>query len=736
MSDPINISEHPRRRPRYLLGKLCGAAFGLILQLPVVMAHEPGENFGPNQSRPFKGVASVTQTAGSAVTDGLWTTLPYLMPINPIHFALLHDGKVLVVAGSENTLKEHEAGQYYAGVWDTQAGTITVQKLLWDVFCSGMASLPDGRFLVIGGSSELAPPYGESRATVFDPTTEKFAQVQSMAHGRWYGSVIGLSDGGLMAFSGIVEDDYDRLQSPADDTGRGPHNKAVEFYHIGGGWSPEYMAPWTPPLYPRMHLLPNGNVFYSGETTSSNLFNPFTQTWTLNIARTIYPNQRVGGSSVQLPLYPTNGYVPKVMILGGDHPATATTEVIDLSAATPAWRMLAPMSLARVRMNAVLLPTGKVLALGGSAVDEDPNTASLAADLFDPVTETWSSAGVAVYPRLYHSCGLLLPDGTVAVVGSNPTKGSFEKHIEIYSPAYLFTVDSNGNVIPAVRPVITSVPAELGYANSFTISTPDAASIATAVLVKPGSSTHSFDFDQRVVGLSFTAGSGELSVTAPPNSSIAPPGYYMVFLVNQSGVPSVATFVHLTANPTDLPPKASIGSPATDLVIHPGQSVNFAGSATDPDGTVASYSWIFPGGIPWSSTLPVPGLVTFNDPGTYVCSLSVLDNFGVNDPSPPTRTITVQLATLQLVFTAPPDGAIVSGRKVPVSLSVSGSAAGSKTFTVSVDGTVIGTRTGTQTIATINWNTTGYAKGLHALSATVTDSTGNTGAASESVTLQ
>ena len=251
-----------------------------------------------------------------------------------------------------------------------------------------------------------------------------------------------------------------------------------------------------------------------------------------------------------------------------------------------------------------------------------------------------------------------------------------------------------------------------------------------------GSSTHSFDFDQRVVSLSFTTGSAELSATAPPNGSIAPPGYYMLFLVNESGVPSVATFVHLSANPTDLPPKASISSPATDLVIQPGQSVNFAGSATDPDGTVASYSWIFPDGIPWSSTLPVPGLVTFNDPGTYVCSLTALDDFGVNDPSPPTRTITVQLATLQLVFTAPPDGAIVSGRKVPISLSVSGSAAGSKTFTVSVDGVVIGTRTGTQTIATINWNTTGYVKGLHTLSATVTDSTGNTGAANESVTLQ
>ncbi len=668
------------------------------------------------------------------MTDGQWVTLPYLMPINPIHCALLHNGKVLVVAGSENTLSQHQAGQYYAAVWDTQAGTFAVQNLLWDVFCNGMAGLPDGRFLVVGGSSELAPPFGDARATVFDPATEKFTQVESMAHGRWYASVLELSDGSLMTFSGITEENYSGPQ-PGDDTGRGPHNKDVEIYHIGTGWSPEYEAPWTPPLYPRMHLLPSGNVFYSGETTSSNLFNPFTQTWTLNIAQTTYTGQRAGGSSVMLPLRPESSYAARVMILGGNHPSTATTEVIDFSAATPAWRMLPPMSVSRIRMNAVLLPTGKVLALGGSVIDEDPNTASLAADLFDPVTETWASAGVAVYPRLYHSCGLLLPDATIAVVGSNPAKGTFDNHIEIYSPAYLFAADQNGNVIPATRPTITSVPAELGYGNSFTISTPDAANIATAVLMKPGAPTHSFDFDQRVVGLSFSVtNSTTLTATAPPSGAIAPPGWYMVFLINQAGVPSVAKFLHLSPYPNDLPPKGSISAPATDVTISPGQSVNFAGSATDPDGPVTSYSWIFPDGTPPSSSVPSPGLVTFNDPGTYVCSLTARDEFGVNDPSPPTRTVTVQLSTLQLFFTAPPPGTTVRGKTVKVSLGANGTTS-PNTFTLSVDGTLIGTKSGTLSTVSFTWTTTGYAKGLHTLSATVQDATGNTGTASETVTL-
>src|SRR6185436_17091544 len=105
----------------------------------------------------------------------------------------------------------------------------------------------------------------------------------------------------------------------------------------------------------------------------------------------------------------------------------------------------------------------------------------------------------------------------------------------------------------------------------------------------------------------------------------------------------------------------------------------------------------------------------------------------VNDPSPPTRSITVKLSTLGLVFTAPPPGATVTGKKVLISLSASGTN-GSNTCTASVDGTLIGTKSGPQSIASFTWNTVGYAKGLHTLSATVADSTGNTGSASETVT--
>jgi hypothetical protein len=565
----------------------------------------------------------------SPVDEGLWTTLPYLVPINPVHAGLMHTGKVLIVAGTE----AGSIADSLAAVWDWQNGTFAIQTLPWDVFCSGMAAMPDGRFLIAGGTTNYNPFYGEYRTTVFDPATELFTEVEEMAHGRFYANVIALGDGTEMTFSGLNE--------------QGINNNTVEIYGVSSGWSPEYLAPWSPPNYPRLSLLPSGKVFYSGNTPQSNMFSPATKTWTLGVANTVYGKRRKAGTSVLLPLRAENGYLPRIMILGGNDPglptATNTAEVIDLSVRKPAWRMVAPMSQPRVQMNATILPTGKVLALGGSEVNEDPNTASLAADLFDPVTETWAPAGVATYPRLYHSVSLLLPDATVWVAGSNPDFGIYEEHMEIYSPAYLFTTDDSGNVVPAVRPVITSVAAEIGFKGTFAIQTPDSANISSVVIIRPGSPTHAFDQEQRLVGLSFSESApGTLTVTAPPNGFVAPPGYYMVFIINQAGVPSVASFVHLSSRPTDLPPDGTITSPASDVTIQAGGSVDFASTATDADGSVATYRWIFPEGTPSSSTEQNPGLVMFDEPGVYVVSMTAFDNVGVNDPSPPTRKITVE----------------------------------------------------------------------------------------------
>jgi PKD repeat protein len=241
------------------------------------------------------------------------------------------------------------------------------------------------------------------------------------------------------------------------------------------------------------------------------------------------------------------------------------------------------------------------------------------------------------HARLYHSGSLLLPDATVALVGGNPKRGTYEKQIEIYSPAYLFNTDGT----PAARPAITGVtPGAFGYGQTFEVQTSAASSIASVVLVRPGAQTHSIDMEQRLVSLNFTAGDGVLNVTAPPHGNIAPPGYYMLFVLNSAGVPSVASFVRIAGAVSNQAPTAIINSPAEDITINPGASVEFSGSGTDPDGAISAYSWTFPGGEPVSSTVATPGNVVYSTPGTYTASLTVTDNGGLVSP-PATRTITV-----------------------------------------------------------------------------------------------
>src|SRR5712671_1675941 len=202
--------------------------------------------------------------------QGQWQTLPYTMPINPVHAALLNNGKVVIVSGSGNVAGNTS---FRAALWDPQAGTVATQPVGWDMFCNGMVVLPDGRPFIMSGTLQYDPFHGELRTSFFDPATGNFTDAQNMAHGRWYPTATTLGDGRVMVFSGLNE--------------TGGTNTSVEIYTVGTGWGAASTASWTPPLYPRMHLLPNGKVFYSGATTQSRTFDPSTKVWS-NVATTNY----------------------------------------------------------------------------------------------------------------------------------------------------------------------------------------------------------------------------------------------------------------------------------------------------------------------------------------------------------------------------------------------------------------------------------------------------------------
>jgi len=437
-----------------------------------------------------------------------------------------------------------------------------------------------------------------------------------------------------------------------------------------------------------LFLLPNGKVFYTGQGSGGRnpagyFFDPVAKSWTLGPNTTV--NRSYGGCAL-LPLLPPS-YAPRVLCLGG--PGLNTTEIIDLSAATPTWTPGPNMSTARVQMNAILLPDGKVLASGGSVNDEAPDTPGKTADLYDSTTGTMASGGTASYSRLYHSTAVLLPDATVASMGSNPgDRGKYLGAIEIYRPPYLF--DSQDH--PTDRPAIVDVtPSFINYGATFTVTYSATNSIASAVLVRPGSTTHAFDMEQRVVGLCGPSpqpacgSGGTLSLTAPPSGNVAPPGYYMLFLLDTSGVPSVAAFVELSSFAA-APPDGAISSPASDVTITAGQSVAF-----DTSSVATKYAWVFPGGTPASSTAHHPGSVTYSAAGEYMASLTLIDSNNNSDPSPPTRKIKVLPATADFEISVDPQSRLIEpGQSATFDVTVTARAgfSGSVSLTVGTEGSL------------------------------------------------
>ena len=448
---------------------------------------------------------------------------------------MLPTGFVLIYAGDTQSDQIPGIPGNTQHLWDPSTGTLTATPGTgYDVFCSGHAFLGDGRLLISGGHSSNG--IGLAFASTYDPFANVWARVPDMNAGRWYPTNTTLANGDMLVVSGNI------------DTTVGV-NRIPQVFQAGSAtWRDLTNAALSLDLYPRMHLLPDGRVFNSGPSGLSRALDTSgTGAWaavaTRNAGYTDY------GSSV---LYNTG----KVLSIGGGIPATSAAEVIDLNQPAPAWRSVASMAIARRQLNATILADGKVLINGGTNGPGFNNmtTPVFPAEIWDPATETWTTVASAQFARIYHSVALLLPDGRVFTSGGNG-----HPEIEIYAPPYLFQ---------GARPTITSAPVSVTYNQTFFVETADAASITKVTWIRLSSVTHAFNQDQRISYLVSTQGTGGLNVTAPSSGPVAPPGYYMLFILNGSGVPSVAKIVRLDAtNPvpslTSLVPSSAAAGGAT-----------------------------------------------------------------------------------------------------------------------------------------------------------------------------
>lgn len=569
----------------------------------------------PAQAR-LAAVQGRVEAAGiTSQPDGQWGPLLNI-PSTAIHAVLLPTGKVLWFSQPKfPTEQETDGGN--AHLWDPATNTtrsVPPPVVSYpsgpprpaNLWCGGQTLLPDGRVLVVGGNLEYPVNNGVGAGNgfkggkwvmTFDPWTETWTKYADMAHGRWYPTLTELADGRVLIVGG-----WDETGGLAGATSTDPaqmvNNKDIEVFDPstppGGQATTKVMQlpAWRSGLglYPHQFLLPDttalgaggGKVLIAGPLAwDSSVLD--TTTWTWTDLDPHYPSpplssDRSWGTAYFAPSGPDGAR--KVVLLGGSNTATsapgdpgtgtpplASAEVLDLNAPSTGWQIDPALALntGRAHFNTVLLPDGSILTNGGGFGRSSGSLYAgpiYAAELLTPGSG-WRQIGAEADARTYHSTSLLLPDGRVVSAGDDrdilpspvppgSPPGTPPGHIalasrtaQVYSPPYLFG---------GPRPAVTFSPKEVRYNAPFRVAiagTP--AAITRAVLMRPGAVTHAVDMSQQMIELNVTAQADGLTMTSPRNASVAPPGYYMLYVLNAAGVPSVASWLRLDPAAPDAP---------------------------------------------------------------------------------------------------------------------------------------------------------------------------------------
>ncbi len=463
--------------------------------------------------------ASPTQAQTNVV--GAWSA-PIEMQYEGVHAAILPSGKMLYVPDRDTVQTQ---------IFDPLNPTNVIIRSTGvdSMFCGAHAALADGTQLLMGGAQFEPGVNALNDAYAFNWQTEQYTQLPNMNRIRWYPSTIIHGDGTIWVYGGT-------------SLGGGANkDNTIEFYDpdtntwtmAGGQNIPNQIYE----AYIRIHLMPDGKVFKSGAHQTASMYDPVARTWT-TIDNTNRNSPRNDGISIRL-------HDGRIMIAGGvnihvEQPPTATAEIIDLTQPSPTWQNIASMNEARLEINGVLLPDGNVIVVGGN--QGQYGTVQKSPELYNPDTNTWTYMATHQNERGYHSTSVLLPDGRVissgGTIAGDPVD-PFAKQFDIWSPYYLFK---------SPRPVINTLNTTANYGQQLTMTYSSANPVTNVVIRRPGSATHSFYYDQISVPVNLDSDNGSTATfTVTSNSNIFPPGYYLVFLMNNDGVPSVAKWLQIGA---------------------------------------------------------------------------------------------------------------------------------------------------------------------------------------------
>jgi hypothetical protein len=646
----------PRPRPS-TARRLLSGAIGLVVLGLLVFVNRPVVAFGSDALHDF----SINRDSYKR-KHGHWARLPVPrnFRVNAIHAALLHTGKVLIIAGSGNNREDFEAGTFRTVLYDPAKNSFNEVPTPTDVFCAGHTFLPSGNLLVAGGTKSYEvlekdithaagvmkikneSPAGGSRvfpkgtrltgtdgrayltrddvtvpaATAmkhgdkvmthagaaevwvdaeavgdasivdhpaqyavsgltgldrrniygvsdkitrekqeyggdktsyeFDPRTERYVRTGDMVKARWYPTLAELPNGDVLAVSGL--DEFGRML-PGDNE---------RYVKDQRRWVDAPKLKRVFPTYPGLHLMADGRLFFSGSNSGygSDTEGRTPGLWDVRTNRfqTVpgLPEARLTETSSSVLLPPAQDQ--RVMLFGGGEVgesavSTRRTAIADLDGPRPAYLPGPDLPQPARYLSTVLLPDDTVLTTGGSSGYRGGEyRGRTRRDLFNtqiyrPAGDRFEKAAESTIGRNYHSEALLLSDGRVITMGSDPLydpagldPGTFEQRIEVYSPPYLFKGE---------RPVIAGGPAAVQRGTTVDFTTPDAARIRAARLLRPGAVTHVTDVDQRSVALDVTRSARGVALSVPKAKGLVPSGWYMLFLVDDKGVPSAGRWVQV-----------------------------------------------------------------------------------------------------------------------------------------------------------------------------------------------
>jgi hypothetical protein len=481
-----------------------------------------------------------------------------------------------------------------------------------DMFCSDTVSLADGRVLIAGGTSWYESPYvpgtdlgvaelqGLRTARIFDPRSNTYSAAQPMNYGRWYPALVELGDGRVFVGGGV--------RKLIQTDGTNVENTEV-FSPATGAWTDNGPGgKQALPLFPRLTLLPNGSVYYSGagqmwgpagESLDEALYamrsawNPTTNTWSDYGFGTL--GARSGSFSTLLTLHAP--YTSADILVGGgtlgvppaSYLANNLTEIQHLDAAggwKPTFALGPQLGQARWYSTAVTLPNEAVAVFSGANKDEvvAPGSESPVhmAEWYTPWDNSFHDLSAGLRDRTYHNTAVLLPDGSVLVAGHSPISAGYGNPSNAVRDATAGTAGATGNnfrdpsfeifyppyLFHGARPMIEAAPRGIGYGGSFHLEVDNPRQVSSVKLIRLPSETHEVDPNMRSVDLPFRLGEdGRLTVQAPPSGSVAPAGPYYLFVNRGSGaaaVPSKAAVVlvgHADASPAPIPSGPSDGIP-------------------------------------------------------------------------------------------------------------------------------------------------------------------------------